>query len=80
LRQLWQFETTLPNSPLSYEGTIVKVVWCVRVRVFLDRGKEFSAEWPFQLGRVPRARKISTDGGEDTGVPQDAQTDDEHRE
>ena len=27
-----RFSTTLPNSPLSYEGVIVKVRWCVRVR------------------------------------------------
>ena len=38
---------------------IVKIKWCVRVRVFLERGKEVSADLPFRLGRVPRARKIA---------------------
>jgi hypothetical protein len=61
LRQLWPFETTLPNTPLTYDGVIVKVVWCVRVRVFLDRGKEYSADAPFRLGYVPPARRIDTD-------------------
>ena len=27
----------LPVSPLSYEGIIVKVSWCVRIRVFFAR-------------------------------------------
>jgi hypothetical protein len=50
------FCTTLPNSPLSYEGRIVKLRWCVRVRAFLARGKELLGERTFQLGRVPPAR------------------------
>jgi hypothetical protein len=59
LRQQWEFETTLPKSPLTYDGVTVKIRWCVRVRVFLERGKEVSADLPFRLGRVPRARKIT---------------------
>jgi hypothetical protein len=58
LRQQWEFETLLPNSPLSYDGVIVKIVWCVRVRVFLDRGKEVTADQVFQLGHVPRASRV----------------------
>jgi hypothetical protein len=48
-----RFSTTLPNSPLSYDGQIVKVRWCVRVRVFPCRGKEIVGEKGFQLGDVP---------------------------
>jgi hypothetical protein len=48
------FGTRLPNSPLSYDGRIVKIRWCVRVRVFLHRGKPLVCEEPFQLGSVPR--------------------------
>jgi hypothetical protein len=59
LRQQWEFETKLPKSPLTYDGVIVKTKWCVRVRVFLERGKEVSADLPIRLGRVPRARKIA---------------------
>ncbi len=53
LRRLRTFHTRLPNSPMSYEGSIVKIRWCVRVRVFLDRGKELYVEEPFRLGSVP---------------------------
>jgi len=47
-----RFSTLLPNSPLSYDGMIVKIRWCVRVRVFLARDKELLGEMPFRLGRV----------------------------
>jgi len=56
LRSLRRFRTVLPNTPLSYNGIIVKVRWCVRVRVFLRGGREFVQELPFQIGRLPRAR------------------------
>jgi hypothetical protein len=48
-----RFSTTLPNSPLSYEGQIIKLRWCVRVRVFPLFGKEIVGEKRFQLGDVP---------------------------
>ncbi|MEN6497770.1 MAG: hypothetical protein ABFD16_26020 [Thermoguttaceae bacterium] len=48
-----RFSTVLPNSPLSYDGLIVKIRWCVRVRVFLARGREVVGEKAFQLGSVP---------------------------
>ena len=47
-----RFSATLPNSPLSYDGRIVKVRWCVRVRVFLHRGKDVVGEKEFRLGDV----------------------------
>lgn len=55
-RQSQRFKTELPNSPLSYDGAIVKIHWSVRVRVFLSRGKESVVEHPFRLGSIPRAR------------------------
>ncbi|MDZ7615374.1 MAG: hypothetical protein U1E05_00125, partial [Patescibacteria group bacterium] len=48
-----RFETTLPRAPLSYTGVILKVRWCVRVRAFLQGGKEISAQRVFQLGSIP---------------------------
>jgi len=48
-----RFSTTLPNTPLSYDGRIVKLRWCVRVRVILHRGKDVVGEKGFQLGTVP---------------------------
>jgi hypothetical protein len=56
LRRPRRFNTRLPYSPLSYQGVIVKIRWCVRVRVFLPRGKELVGEMFFQLGNLPPAR------------------------
>lgn len=53
LRPLRRFRTTLPPSPLSYSGTIFTIRWCVRVRLFLRRGREYMQEQPFTLGSVP---------------------------
>lgn len=52
------FSTPLPPSPLSYQGVIVKICWCVRVRAFLPRGKEIVGEVPFQLGTLPPVRLV----------------------
>jgi hypothetical protein len=48
-----RFSTTLPSSPLSYEGQIVKLRWCVRVRVFLSHGREVVGQKFFRLGNTP---------------------------
>ena len=53
---LYRFQAALPNSPLSYDGQIVKVHWCVRVRAFLGRGKESRFERPFRLASSPRGK------------------------
>jgi hypothetical protein len=55
LRPMRRFRTRLPNSPLSYRGAILNIRWCVRVRVFLKRGKDVSADYCFELGSVPPA-------------------------
>ena len=46
--------TRLPQCPLSYEGRLMKIRWCVRLRLFLSDGREISAEQPFYLGSVTR--------------------------
>lgn len=51
-----RFATQLPNSPLSYDGAILKIRWCVRVRLFLKDGRELLAEKEFQLGNIPSVR------------------------
>jgi len=53
LRPMRRLRSKLPNSPLSYRGAIVSVFWCVRLRLFLRRGREFVVEEPFTLGSVP---------------------------
>jgi hypothetical protein len=55
-----RFSTTLPNSPLSYDGAIVRIRWCVRVRVFPRQGKEIMGELPFVLGDVQPAEASET--------------------
>ena len=50
------FTTTLPPSPLSYEGVIVKIRWCVRVRCFFVGARDFVSEHEFTIGHVPPAR------------------------
>lgn len=53
-----RFTTKLPASPLSYEGVIVKIRWCVRLRLFLPRGREIVDEQHFRVGQVPPARAV----------------------
>lgn len=50
-----EFRTLLPEQPLSYDGLIVKVCWCARLRLFLSRGRQQVLEAPFQLGEVTPA-------------------------
>lgn len=45
----------LPNSPLSYEGSLLKISWCVRVRFYFSDGTELMAQQPFYLGTVTKA-------------------------
>ena len=60
-RRPGRFSTTLPNSPLSYQGILVKIYWCVRIRVFLTDGKELFEEVPFRLGDIPDVRTLKCD-------------------
>jgi hypothetical protein len=53
LRPMRRLKTRLPNSPLSYRGAILSIAWCVRLRVFLRRGRAYVVEQPFTLGSVP---------------------------
>ena len=58
-----RFSTTLPQSPLSYEGQIINIRWCVRVRAFLPQGRELLAEKPFRLGGVPAHTTVGKNPG-----------------
>ena len=63
-----RFQTQLPRSPLSYDGRIVKICWCVRVRVFFRGGREFSDEQPFQLGATPRPAEPQPEAEPETDI------------
>lgn len=56
LRCLRRCQTVLPNSPLSYNGTLLKIEWCIRVRGFLTNGKTFVHDQPFKLHNVGIAK------------------------
>jgi hypothetical protein len=45
----------LPSSPLSYEGALLKISWCVRVRFYFQDGTELMAQQPFYLGTITKA-------------------------
>src|SRR5438067_986702 len=64
-----RFATVLPASPLSYEGIIVKVCWCVRVRVFMPLGQETMTEATFRLGDVPPAEIAAAGSTENAESP-----------
>jgi hypothetical protein len=51
-----EISTVLPNSPLTYEGQLIKLRWCVRVRAFLTRGREVLGQFGFRVGSVPSVR------------------------
>lgn len=42
----------LPAMPLSFEGRLFKIRWCIRLRLFLADGREKIAEQRFYLGSV----------------------------
>ncbi|MEI6239298.1 MAG: hypothetical protein WCR51_02805 [Planctomycetia bacterium] len=46
----------LPASPLSYEGIIVKIRWCVRIRLFFVAGRDYVSEHVFEVGDIAPAR------------------------
>lgn len=74
LRELSRFETRCPNSPLSYDGELIKIRWCVRVRVFLPKGQEIFFELPFRLGNLqpPRLAQAEEHEALQAGVHEDA--------
>lgn len=51
LKRPHRISTVLPPSPLSYEGDIVQISWCVRIRVFCN-DKQFTEDLHFRLGNT----------------------------
>ena len=49
-----EIQSKLPASPLTYEGKLIKIRWCVRVRAYLNDGTELVAQQPFYLGSLTR--------------------------
>ncbi|MCL2744771.1 MAG: hypothetical protein FWE67_13060 [Planctomycetaceae bacterium] len=53
-----RFKTSLPRSPLSYQGVLIKLRWAVRVRLFLANGREYAEDLPFWLGNISNVRTL----------------------
>ncbi len=83
--QRQRIECRLPPTPLSYHGRLVRIRWCIRLRLFMDDGRSIVAEQPFHLvaydatarprfwvGDMPAepTREIPADAGE---IPADAE-------
>ncbi len=60
-----EFRTLLPDFPLSYDGAIVKVCWCARLRLFLKRGRQHVIEAGFRLGEVSPAKALEQESASD---------------
>jgi hypothetical protein len=55
-----RLSTRLPRSPLSFDGLIIKIGWCVRVRVLVRGRKEFVGQASFRLGAVPPPQEVKS--------------------
>ena len=42
-------QCVLPATPLSYHGQLIRLSWCVRMRLYLEDGREIVSESPFYL-------------------------------
>lgn len=60
LRPLRSFAVQMPNSPLSYEGEIVQIRWCVRIRLFMAGGTELREDHGFRLAVLDAEPVIDT--------------------
>ena len=62
LRKPHRISTVLPQSPLSYDGELLQITWCVRLRVFVDE-KQILEDYHFQLGNVSLSEYEQIDQG-----------------
>jgi hypothetical protein len=42
-------QCVLPATPLSYHGQLIRLSWCVRMRLYLEDGRDIVSESPFYL-------------------------------
>lgn len=49
LSQRQSIDCFLPLSPITYNGTLIRICWCVRVRLFRSLGRECVTQQPFQM-------------------------------
>jgi len=58
-QQKQRLSTVLPSSPLSYEGKVLSIRWCVRVRIFLADGTHTTVDEYLTLGKVGSHTEIA---------------------
>lgn len=56
----FRLATTLPPSPLTYDGWLVKISWYIRIRVFLSNGHQQTFNFPFKLHSAAGEAKLVT--------------------
>lgn len=49
LKEPHKFVSLLPESPISYNGHLLRIRWCARMRLFLSGGQEIVTELPFSM-------------------------------
>lgn len=57
-KQPQRISTVMPASPLTYEGNILKIRWCIRVRLFLPNAHQVTHDCFFSLGETKSFTKI----------------------
>ncbi|WP_146528617.1 hypothetical protein [Novipirellula artificiosorum] len=51
----------LPCTPLSYHGHLVRICWCIRLRLFLEGGREIVSEHPLHLVSSRQVAQMQSD-------------------
>jgi hypothetical protein len=53
------FSILLPASPVTYNGVLIKIAWCLEIRVHAGRDLQREAAIPFQLGHVGPVAEVT---------------------
>jgi len=62
------FSVTLPKSPASYDGVIVTIRWCIRLRYRLHGDKEILHDESFTVGEAQPGQEVPKEK-RGTGLP-----------
>ncbi len=54
-----EFSILLPASPVTYNGVLIKIAWCMEIRVHAGRDFQGETTAPFQLGHVGPVAEVT---------------------
>ena len=54
-----EFSILLPASPLTYNGVLIRIAWCIEIRVRAGRDFQGETTIPFQLGHVGPVAEVT---------------------